>query len=102
MPDIYKCKNFSKTGKIQLPSKWRKEFGLLPGKVAELSYVKKQVIIQKARSNTTNNKRIISESGAVYIPKELQLLLNVDYEHEYCLFIDEINEAFILRIIDSD
>ncbi|KAB2329834.1 hypothetical protein [Bacillus mesophilum] len=102
MPDIYKCKNFSKTGKIQLPSKWRKEFGLLPGKLAELTYAKKQVVIQKARSGTTNNKRIITEGGAIYIPKELQLLLNVDCEHEYCLFIDAINETFILRVLDAD
>jgi bifunctional DNA-binding transcriptional regulator/antitoxin component of YhaV-PrlF toxin-antitoxin module len=102
MPDIYKCKNFSKTGKVQLPSKWRKEFGLLPGKLAELTYIKKQVIIQKAQINTLNNKRIITENGAIFIPKELQLLLNVDSENEYCLFIDEMNEAFILKILDSE
>jgi bifunctional DNA-binding transcriptional regulator/antitoxin component of YhaV-PrlF toxin-antitoxin module len=99
MPTMYKCKNFNKTGKVLLPSKWRSQFGLLPGKLAELRYDHDQIIIERANLESTHNKRLISDNGSIHIPKELQLLLDITEEEEYCLYIDEEDESFILKVI---
>ena len=101
MLTMYKCKNFNKTGKILLPSKWRSQFGLLPGKLADLRYDQDQIIIEKADLESTHNKRLISENGSIHIPKELQLLLDITEEEEYCLFIDEEDKSFVLKMISE-
>ncbi|WP_254786589.1 hypothetical protein [Cytobacillus oceanisediminis] len=98
---MYKCKNFNKTGKILLPSKWRSQFGLLPGKLADLRFDQDQIIIEKADLESTHNKRLISENGSIHIPKELQLLLDITEEEEYCLFIDEEDKSFVLKMISE-
>ncbi len=96
---MYKCKNFNKSGKILLPSKWRREFGLLPGRLADLLFDHDQIIIKNANLESTHNKRLISENGSIHIPKELQLLLKITEEEKYCLFIDEENKWFIVRLL---
>ncbi|MBN8201296.1 MULTISPECIES: hypothetical protein [Bacillaceae] len=101
MLTMYKCKNFNKTGKILLPSKWRCQFGLLPGKLADLRFDQDQIIIEKADYKSTHNKRLISENGSIHIPKELQLLLDITEEEEYCLFIDEEDKSFVLKMISE-
>ncbi|MCS0673962.1 hypothetical protein [Cytobacillus firmus] len=101
MLTMYKCKNFNKTGKILLPSKWRSQFGLMPGKLADLRYDQDQIIIEKADLESTHNKRLISENGSIHIPKELQLLLDITGEEEYCLFIDEEDKSFVLKMISE-
>ncbi|MGA5688615.1 hypothetical protein [Cytobacillus pseudoceanisediminis] len=101
MLTMYKCKNFNKTGKILLPSKWRSQFGLMPGKMADLRYDQDQIIIEKADLESTHNKRLISENGSIHIPKELQLLLDITEEEEYCLFIDEEDKSFVLKMISE-
>ncbi|OHX45973.1 hypothetical protein BBV17_23045 [Cytobacillus oceanisediminis] len=101
MLTMYKCKNFNKTGKILLPSKWRSQFGLLPGKLADLRFDQDQIIIEKADLESTHNKRLISENGSIHIPKELQLLLDITEEEEYCLFIDEEDKSFVLKMISE-
>ncbi|KON88419.1 hypothetical protein AF332_17460 [Sporosarcina globispora] len=102
MLTMYKCRNFNKTGKILLPSKWRGQFGLLPGKLAELRFEQNQIIIEKANLESTHNKRLISENGSIHIPKELQLLLDITEEEEYCLYIDEEDKKFVVRMILDD
>lgn len=101
MLTMYKCKNFNKTGKILLPSKWRSQFGLLPGKLADLRFDQDQIIIEKADLESTHNKRLVSENGSIHIPKELQLLLDITEEEEYCLFIDEEDKSFVLKMISE-
>ncbi|MCS0789458.1 hypothetical protein NX021_14995 [Cytobacillus firmus] len=101
MLTMYKCKNFNKTGKILLPSKWRSQFGLMPGKLADLRYDQDQIIIEKADLESTHNKRLISDNGSIHIPKELQLLLDITEEEEYCLFIDEEDKSFVLKMISE-
>lgn len=101
MLTMYKCKNFNKTGKILLPSKWRSQFGLMPGKLADLRFDQDQIIIEKADLESTHNKRLISENGSIHIPKELQLLLDITEEEEYCLFIDEEDKSFVLKMISE-
>ncbi|MDM5225539.1 hypothetical protein QUF73_04890 [Cytobacillus sp. NJ13] len=101
MLTMYKCKNFNKTGKILLPSKWRSQFGLLPGKLADLRFDQDQIIIEKANLDSTHNKRLISENGSIHIPKELQHLLDITEEEEYCLFIDEEDKSFVLKVISE-
>lgn len=102
MLKIYKCKNFNKTGKILLPSKWRNQFGLLPGRLADLRFDQNQIVIKKANLDSTHNKRLISENGSIHIPKELQSLLDISKEEEYCLFIDKENKCFVLRLISLE
>ncbi|GLB60701.1 hypothetical protein [Cytobacillus sp. NCCP-133] len=102
MLTIYKCKTFNKTGKILLPGKWRVQFGLFPGRLADLRFDQDQIIIKKANLESTHNKRLVSENGSIHIPKELQLLLNITEEEEYCLFIDEENKCFVLKMIYSN
>ncbi|WP_282171316.1 hypothetical protein [Cytobacillus firmus] len=104
MLTMYKCKNFNKTGKILLPSKWRSQFGLLPGKLADLRFDHDnhdQIIIEKANLESTHNKRLISENGSIHIPKELQQLLDITEEEEYCLYIDEEDKNFVLKMISE-
>ncbi|RBP96422.1 hypothetical protein DFO70_101229 [Cytobacillus firmus] len=101
MLTMYKCKNFNKTGKILLPGKWRSQFGLLPGKLADLRFDHDQIIIEKADLESTHNKRLVSENGSIHIPKELQLLLDITEKEEYCLFIDEEDKSFVLKIISE-
>lgn len=101
MLTMYKCKNFNKTGKILLPSKWRSQFGLLPGKLADLRFDQDKIIIEKADLESTHNKRLVSENGSIHIPKELQLILDITEEEEYCLFIDEEDKSFVLKMISE-
>lgn len=101
MLTMYKCKNFNKTGKILLPSKWRSQFGLLPGKLADLRFDQDKIIIEKADLESTHNKRLVSENGSIHIPKELQLILDIAEEEEYCLFIDEEDKSFVLKMISE-
>ncbi|EWG10162.1 hypothetical protein [Cytobacillus firmus] len=102
MLTMYKCKNFNKTRKILLPSKWRSQFGLLPGKLADLRFDDDQIIIERANLESTHNKRLISENGSIHIPKELQQLLDITEEEEYCLFIDEEDKRFVLKMISEN
>ncbi|MEH6988624.1 hypothetical protein [Cytobacillus firmus] len=102
MMTMYKCKNFNKTGKILLPSKWRSQFGLLPGKLADLRFDHDQIIIERANLESTHNKRLISENGSIHIPKELQQLLDITEEEEYCLYIDEEDKNFVLKIVSEN
>lgn len=101
MQSIYKCKNFTKTGKVLLPSPWRKKFDLLPGRLADLEFEDedKKILIRKADPKSTENKRLVSDNGSIHIPMELRNLLDLKDQEEYCLFIDEQAKQFILQIM---
>ncbi|MCA1056037.1 AbrB/MazE/SpoVT family DNA-binding domain-containing protein [Rossellomorea aquimaris] len=81
---------------ITLPKKWRQRFGLVPGRLAEISYQNDSILIKPARENSTNNKRYISEKGTVHIPKELREEMGITPQAPYNLHINEIHNCFII------
>ncbi|MCA1059929.1 AbrB/MazE/SpoVT family DNA-binding domain-containing protein [Rossellomorea aquimaris] len=93
---MYGSKPFSKSGTITLPHKWRQQFGLLPGRLAELFYQNKRLYIKKAVKDSTHNKRYISEKGTVHIPKELREEMGMNEQSSYCLHVMEKENCFMI------
>lgn len=94
----YKCHDFAKNGRVGLPKKWRDEFGLVPGSYVSLHFNKERIFIRKAKLNSTDNCRLVTEEGAVNIPKEILKLMEIEPEDAYCLYVDSENKCFIFRI----
>lgn len=95
----YRCKDFSQTGNVTLPNQWRQRFGLTPGRQAEICYDEDGILIKKPEQNSTNNKRYISEKGAIHIPKEIRDISGIQPHQEFCLFVNEQEKCFILKVI---
>ena len=93
---MYGRKPFSKSGTITLPHKWRQQFGLLPGRLAELVYQNNCLYIKRALKDSTHNKRYISEKGTVHIPKELREEMGMTDQSSYCLHINEQENCFMI------
>lgn len=93
----YKCKEFNKYGIVRLPSKWRKKFDFIPGKLVDLVHKRDSIVVQRHRNNTTDNVRIISVEGTISIPAELKRLLSLTPDDEICIYIDKENECFIIK-----
>ncbi|WP_240794279.1 AbrB/MazE/SpoVT family DNA-binding domain-containing protein [Bacillus sp. BHET2] len=93
---VYGSKTFSKSGTITLPHKWRQQFGLLPGRLAELFYQNNCLYIKHAVKESTHNKRYISEKGTVHIPKELREEMGITHQSPYYLHINEKENCFMI------
>ncbi|WP_113928507.1 AbrB/MazE/SpoVT family DNA-binding domain-containing protein [Bacillus sp. P14.5] len=57
----YKCREFTSTGNLFLPSKWGKEFHIEFGTKVDIEYDSEVIYIRKANPNSTCNKRLVSE-----------------------------------------
>jgi bifunctional DNA-binding transcriptional regulator/antitoxin component of YhaV-PrlF toxin-antitoxin module len=95
---MYGSKTFSKSGSITLPHKWRQQFGLVPGKLAELVYQNNCIYIKRAFKNSTHNKRYISEKGTVHIPKELREEMGMTHQSSYYLIVNETENCFMITL----
>lgn len=94
----YKCNDFNKSGTVRLPSKWRKRFGLLAGALVDIQFDRQTIWIRKHSAPSTDNTRVISEEGTVTIPAELRKLMQININDEFCLYIDETQQCFILKL----
>jgi bifunctional DNA-binding transcriptional regulator/antitoxin component of YhaV-PrlF toxin-antitoxin module len=92
----YGSKIFSKSGTITLPHKWREQFGLVPGKLAELVYQNNCIYIKRAVKESTHNKRYVSEKGTVHIPKELREEMGMTHQSSYYLIVNETENYFMI------
>ncbi|RLQ95423.1 AbrB/MazE/SpoVT family DNA-binding domain-containing protein [Falsibacillus albus] len=101
MTKLYKCKDFNKTGYVKLPRRWLDEFDLKPGNQAEIFYYDGSIIIKSPDNPTVHNIRMVSEKGAVLIPKEIQNLIGLSPLSEYCILVDEDHERFVITIFDE-
>ncbi|SFA70190.1 MULTISPECIES: AbrB/MazE/SpoVT family DNA-binding domain-containing protein [unclassified Bacillus (in: firmicutes)] len=93
----YKCKELNKSGIVILPKKWRDRFALKPGNLVDLEYDNSAIVIKKHMHETKNNSRVINEEGSVLLPMELRNLMGLTPQDEFCLYIDEDNERFIVK-----
>jgi bifunctional DNA-binding transcriptional regulator/antitoxin component of YhaV-PrlF toxin-antitoxin module len=100
LSQLYENKTFSNSGMITLPKKWRQQFGLIPGRMAELIYQNHSIYIKPARNDSTNNKRYISEKGTVHIPKELRDEMGLTPQDSYNLHINVEHNCFIITYKD--
>ncbi|MGD6845945.1 AbrB/MazE/SpoVT family DNA-binding domain-containing protein [Rossellomorea aquimaris] len=93
---MYGSKTFSKSGTITLPHKWREQFGLIPGRLAELIYQNNCIYIKRAVKDSTHNKRYVSEKGTVHIPKELREEMGMTHQSPYYLIVNETENCFMI------
>lgn len=97
----YKCNDFNKSGTIILPKKWRTKFKLLPGSLVDLEHQGDSIIIKKYEKDSTNNSRILSDKGEITVPVELRNLLAITENDEFCLYVDEKRQCFLLEIVKN-
>jgi bifunctional DNA-binding transcriptional regulator/antitoxin component of YhaV-PrlF toxin-antitoxin module len=97
----YKCREFTRTGNLFLPSKWGREFNIEFGTKVDVEYEPEVIYIRKANPDSTCNKRFVSEKNTVLIPKEIRESANISPDKEYCLYIDERNKQFVVAIQDD-
>ncbi|BCB02346.1 AbrB/MazE/SpoVT family DNA-binding domain-containing protein [Bacillus sp. KH172YL63] len=94
---VCETRTFNKSGTITLPYKWRQQFGLLPGRLAELIYRNNCLTIKQAVTESTHNKRYISEKGTVHIPKELRDEMGITHHSPYSIHINEKEKCFVIK-----
>jgi len=94
----YKCKDFPTTGLVRIPKKFQVKLGLHTGRRVDIAYEEKIIFIRRENPKSLHNKRLISESGYVKIPKEIIDIANITSEDEYCLYVDEPNKQMVVKI----
>lgn len=99
---IQKCKEFPKTGKIYLPKKYRTLFETDLESRVDIYYEKNRIYIEKEEPSSIYNKRYVSQEGAVKIPKEIMDTANITPEREYCLYVDEDNNRFVITLMQDE
>lgn len=96
MIDLKTCRRLSNNGALNLPAKWRKKLGLEIEDVVEIKLNTEGIIIQRSVENNFENTRYISSKGTITIPVELRNFLRVDKNTEYCLYVNEEDQQFIV------
>lgn len=92
------CKDFPTTWQVRIPKKWQMQFGLYPGRKVDIAYEEKTIYIRKEDPNSQHNKRHVTKSGYVKIPKEIIVIANITSEDEFCLYVDELKKQLVVKI----
>ncbi|MFD1021019.1 AbrB/MazE/SpoVT family DNA-binding domain-containing protein [Thalassobacillus hwangdonensis] len=98
--EVYRCKQLPKTGMVYIPIKWCREFGLESGDQVDIYHDGTDIFIEKASEASLHNKRYISAANSVNIPVEIRNYAGITSKQDYCLYVDETNERFIISLVE--
>ncbi|WP_085507013.1 hypothetical protein [Thalassobacillus devorans] len=97
-----RSKQLPKRPVVYMPVRLCEELGICVGERVDITYDNQQIYIEKACSETTHNKRYVTETNSINIPKEIVRELGIEPYHPYSLFIDNENDRFIISLEDTE
>ncbi|WP_085507046.1 hypothetical protein [Thalassobacillus devorans] len=83
---------------VYMPASLCKELEIDVGEQVDITYESQHIYIEKACPDTTHNKRYITETNSINIPKEIVKELEIKPYQPYSLFLDQENNRCIISM----
>ncbi|GGC75198.1 hypothetical protein GCM10007216_02250 [Thalassobacillus devorans] len=93
-----RSKQLPKRPVVYMPVRLCEELEICVGEKVDITYDNQQIYIEKACPGTTHNKRYVTDTNSINIPKEIVRELGIEPYQPYSLFIDKQNNRFIISL----
>ncbi|MFG6115652.1 hypothetical protein ACGTN9_10710 [Halobacillus sp. MO56] len=83
---------------VRAAGKWWREIGISTGEQVDITFHQNDIFIEKANPESPHNKRYVTETNAINIPKEIEKELRIEPYQPYSLYIDRTHNRFVISL----